>query len=49
MEEARQLGINGTPSFIVNGTLYRGGLSLEDFAAIVDHKLTLAKTPSPQD
>jgi protein-disulfide isomerase len=47
MQDAQELGINGTPTFIVNGTLYRGALSFEDFSGIIENKLTLSKTPLP--
>jgi protein-disulfide isomerase len=49
MQDAQQLGIDGTPTFIVNGTLYRGALNFEDFSAIIENKLTLAKTPLPPE
>jgi len=28
--------INATPSFIINGTLHSGGMSFEEFKAIID-------------
>jgi protein-disulfide isomerase/uncharacterized DUF497 family protein len=39
VQEARRLGINGTPTFIINGTLMRGAHNFDDFNAIIARKL----------
>ncbi len=39
MEEAKRLGVVGTPSFFVNGKLIRGAVSLEEFNQIVEREL----------
>jgi protein-disulfide isomerase len=39
MEEAQRLGINSTPTFIVNGSLIRGAISFNEFRAVVDREL----------
>ncbi len=39
MEEAKRLGVVGTPSFFVNGKLIRGAVSLEEFNKIVEREL----------
>jgi protein-disulfide isomerase len=44
VQEAKRLGINGTPTFIVNGTLVRGAHSFDDFAGIIARQL---KTSQP--
>jgi protein-disulfide isomerase len=44
VQEARRLGINGTPTFIVNGTPMRGAHSFDDFKDIIARKL---KTSQP--
>jgi protein-disulfide isomerase len=42
--EAHRLGINATPSFVINGRLYSGLIRLEDFRLIVEKELRLAQT-----
>lgn len=44
IEEARRLGINGTPAFVINGTLIRGAVSYEDFKAVVERELKSAQS-----
>lgn len=44
VQEARRLGINGTPTFIINGTPMRGAHNFDDFNAIIARKL---KTSQP--
>ncbi len=39
LDEARRLGIDSTPTFVINGKLFRGALSFEDFKAAVDQEL----------
>lgn len=46
VQEARRLGINGTPAFIINGTLIRGAIGYEDFKAIVEQELKSAQSIS---
>jgi protein-disulfide isomerase len=38
-EEARQLGLNGTPAFIINGKLLSGAQPTEVFAQVLDQEL----------
>jgi protein-disulfide isomerase len=46
LAEARRLGLNSTPSFVINGRLVRGAHTLEEFLAIIDHELqTVKKIP----
>ena len=40
LETARQLHIDSTPSFIVNGKLIRGALSFADFQRIIEQELS---------
>jgi protein-disulfide isomerase len=47
-QEARRLGINGTPSFIINGTLLRGAPSFEDFNGIIMRQLKTSQLTDPQ-
>jgi protein-disulfide isomerase len=44
--EARRLGIEGTPTFIVNGKLLRGALSFEEFSAVIEHEIKNAQIKS---
>lgn len=39
LNEAKKLGIDSTPTFVINGKLFRGALSFEDFKAAVDQEL----------
>jgi predicted DsbA family dithiol-disulfide isomerase len=39
LDEAKRLGIDSTPTFVINGKLFRGALSFEDFKAAVDQEL----------
>lgn len=39
IQEARQLGINSTPTFIVNGKLVRGVISSEELKGIIEREL----------
>jgi protein-disulfide isomerase len=48
IREASQLGINSTPTFIFNGKLVSGALSLEEFKAIIEQELTTARNPRKQ-
>jgi len=43
MEEARRLGINGTPSFVINGKLLLGAASVEEFTNAVERELNNAQ------
>jgi len=39
VEQARAIGIRGTPTFIVNGRLVAGALSVEEFRRLIDEAL----------
>ncbi len=39
VEQARALGVRGTPTFIVNGRLVAGALPVEDFRRLIDEAL----------
>jgi protein-disulfide isomerase len=38
-EDAARIGLNGTPSFVINGRILIGALPFEDFKAIIDEEL----------
>lgn len=38
LEEARKVGIDRTPTLIINGQLHPGGLSVEDFRGLLDRE-----------
>jgi protein-disulfide isomerase len=40
LQEASKLGINSTPTFLINGRLVRGTIKFEAFKEIIDHELT---------
>lgn len=42
VENARNAGVGSTPSFIINGKLSPGSMSLKDFKKIIDEELTKA-------
>ena len=42
LREAAQAGLDRTPSFIINGVLFAGGLSLDNFRSIIDEELKRA-------
>ncbi len=44
-QEARKLGIDGTPAFIVNGKPVRGVLDFESFKNMIEQELKAARTP----
>ena len=46
VEEARRLGIEGTPTFIINGKPLRGAASFEEFSDVIEHELTNAQIKS---
>ena len=39
MEEAKRLGIDSTPNFIINGKLVRGAITFEDFSRFIENEL----------
>ena len=39
--DATRLGLNGTPSFVINGRILIGALPFEDFKAIIDEELAV--------
>lgn len=44
--EAKRLGINGTPTFIINGKLFRGALSFDEFKDVIERELKSAHNRS---
>jgi predicted DsbA family dithiol-disulfide isomerase len=46
LREASQLGINSTPTFVINGRVIRGAADLSVFTLIFDSELSSAKTSS---
>lgn len=46
LAEARRLGIEGTPTFIINGKLLRGAVSFEEFSNVIEHELQSARVRS---
>lgn len=46
LDEARRLGINSTPTFIINGRLYQGMPSVEGFKAVITRELKIAQNTS---
>lgn len=47
VQEARRLGFNGTPSFLVNGKPVSGAISFDDFRRLIDQALKSSSTASP--
>jgi len=45
MKEARQADIQGTPSFVINGSVLRGARSFEDFKSVIDQELKKSVKP----
>jgi protein-disulfide isomerase len=39
VEQARAIGVRGTPTFVVNGRLVAGALPVEDFRTLIDEAL----------
>lgn len=39
VREARSLGINGTPGFVVNGKVFHGFMTFEEFKAVIDAEM----------
>ncbi len=46
LQEARRIGIDGTPTFVINGKLLRGAASLEQFKSIIDRELKASSAGS---
>ena len=46
MNEARQFAINSTPTFIINGRMFPGARSFEDFKAVIERELKFAQSGS---
>jgi protein-disulfide isomerase len=42
--DARLVGINSTPSFLINGTLVRGNLPYQEFQAYIDGALEISSS-----
>ena len=47
LDEARRLGINSTPTFVINGRVVRGALTLEEFKTAIDKELQSVKRTNP--
>ena len=39
VDQARAIGVRGTPTFVINGRLVAGALPVEDFRALIDEAL----------
>lgn len=48
VREAGRLGVNATPTFIVNGTLKQGALGFDDFSAIIAQELKNSPPTPPK-
>ena len=46
LDEGRRLGVEGTPTFIINGKLLRGAASFEEFSEAIEHELKNAQIKS---
>lgn len=46
VQEARRIGINGAPAFVINGRLVRGAVSFEGFKDIIERELRSAHQAS---
>lgn len=46
VQEARQLGIDSTPTFLINGRILRGVRAFEEFKAVIDRELRFARNTS---
>lgn len=47
MREAKQLGIKGTPAFLIDGKLFQGVLSFEEIKTIIEQELQSAQPHPP--
>jgi len=45
MKEAKQADIQGTPSFVISGSVLRGARSFEDFKSVIDRELKKSVKP----
>jgi protein-disulfide isomerase len=43
LAEGQRLGIEGTPSFFMNGRFFSGGLTFEQLSAMIDEELKTAE------
>ncbi len=43
LREAQELGINSTPTFVLNGKLIRGAISFENLKTLINHELKSAQ------
>ena len=39
VEQARAIGVRGTPTFVINGRVVAGALPVEDFRTLIDEAL----------
>ena len=44
LQEAKKIGVQGTPTFVINGRVMRGAISLEAFKAAIDQELAAQST-----
>ncbi len=49
IQEAKRLGINGAPTFVINGKLFRGALGFEAFKTIIERELKSSQTSSREE
>jgi protein-disulfide isomerase len=49
LEQGRQLGINGTPAFFINGRMIVGAQPVETFAKIIDEELAASASAGSTD
>ncbi len=47
IEEAGNLGVQGTPAFLINGRAFAGAMPFSDFQQIIEEELSKAKSQSP--
>jgi protein-disulfide isomerase len=43
LQEAKRLGIDGTPTFIINGKMFRGAIDLKNFRQIIEGELKISQ------
>jgi len=46
LAEARRLGIEGTPTFIINGKVLRGAVTFEELSEVIEHELKSVQVKS---
>jgi protein-disulfide isomerase len=43
IDEGRNIGVNGTPGFFINGRLLSGAQPLDAFARVIDDEISRSK------